>query len=85
MDLPPKSTLQPYLLIDPEDDKGVDFEFLSEAVRRFDEEEGLKPAIIAALEGLSEELAQKSINDDYKPYVMVRGEVGWVAPVDGLD
>lgn len=49
----------------------MDFEFLSEAVRRFDEEEGLKPAIVAALEGLSQELAEKSINDDYKPYVIV--------------
>ena len=72
MDSPPKSVLQPYLLIDPEEDKGVDFEFLSEAVRRFDEEDGLKPAIVAAVEGMSQELAEMSINDDYKPYVMVR-------------
>lgn len=66
-----QSPLQPYLLLEPEDDKGVDFEFMSEAVKRFDEDENIKPAFIAAVEGLSRELAEMSINDDYKPYVLV--------------
>ncbi|PLN75483.1 putative ubiquitin fusion degradation protein UfdB [Aspergillus taichungensis] len=65
-----QSPLQPYLLLEPEDDKGVDFEFMSEAVKRFDEDENIKPAFIAAVEGLSRELAEMSINDDYKPYVL---------------
>lgn len=61
-----------YLLIDPEDDKGVDFEFISEAVKRFDEDESVKPAFITAVEELSVQLSQKNINDDYKPYTTVR-------------
>lgn len=66
-----QSPLKPYLLLDPEEDRGVDFEFISEAVKRFDEDESIKPAFIAAVEGLSQELAEMNINDDYKPYVTV--------------
>ncbi|GKZ85214.1 hypothetical protein AnigIFM56816_010980 [Aspergillus niger] len=64
-----KSPLKPYLLLDPEDDKGVDFEFIGEAVKRFDEDESLKPAFITAVEEMSQELAAMTINDDYKPYM----------------
>jgi ubiquitin conjugation factor E4 B len=66
-----RSPLKPYLLLDPEDDKGVDLEFLSEAVKRFEEDETIKPAFIAAVEELSRELSSMGINDDYKPYVTV--------------
>lgn len=65
------SYLKPYLLLDPEDDKGVDFEFLSEAVRRFDEDDSIKPALIGAVEAMSRELAGMNVNDDYRPYVTV--------------
>ena len=58
--------------MDPEDDKGVDFEFIGEAVKRFDEDESLKPAFITAVEEMSQELAAMTINDDYKPYMTVR-------------
>ena len=60
-----------YLLIDPEDEKGVDFEFISEAVQRFTEDESIKPAFITAVEELSVQLSGKDINDDYKPYATV--------------
>ena len=66
-----QSPLKPYLLLDPEDDKGVDFELLSEAVKRFEEDENIKPAFIAAVEEMSKDLAAMTINDDYKPYVTV--------------
>ena len=72
LDTPERSTLAPYLLLDPEDEKGVDFEFIGEAVRRFDEDDSVKPAFIAAVEELSAELSKKDINDDYKPYNTVR-------------
>ncbi|GMG05505.1 unnamed protein product [Aspergillus oryzae] len=65
-----QSPLKPYLLLDPEDDKGVDFEFLSEAVKRFEEDENIKPAFIAAVEEMSKDLAAMTINDDYKPYAL---------------
>ncbi|KAJ5812184.1 hypothetical protein N7474_008485 [Penicillium riverlandense] len=64
------SPLAPYLLNEPEDDKGVDFDFLTEAVKRFEEDESVKPAFISAVEVLSSELASKTVNDDYKPYAM---------------
>jgi hypothetical protein len=57
--------------LDPEDDNGVDLEFLSEAVKRFEEDESIKPAFIMAVEEMSKDLADMSINDDYKPYVTV--------------
>lgn len=66
-----QSPLARYLLLDPEDDRGVDFDFMSEAVKRFDEDDTIKPAFIAAVEGLSSELSSKDLNDDYKPYATV--------------
>lgn len=50
----------------------MDFEFIGEAVKRFDEDESLKPAFITAVEEMSQELAAMTINDDYKPYMTVR-------------
>ncbi|BCR85178.1 ubiquitin-ubiquitin ligase UFD2 [Aspergillus chevalieri] len=64
------SPLKPFLLLDPEEDKGIDLDFIGEAVKRFDEDENIKPAFIAAVEVLSQELAELNINDEYKPYVM---------------
>ena len=71
MDSSERSPLASYLLIDPEDDKGVDFEFISEAVQRFSEDDSIKPAFITAVEELSVQLSNMNINDDYKPYTMV--------------
>lgn len=72
LDSPERSPLAPYLLLDPEDDKGIDFEFISEAVKRFDEDESVKPAFISAVEELSAGLSSKNVNGDYKPYCTVR-------------
>ncbi|KAG2420716.1 hypothetical protein HFD88_000330 [Aspergillus terreus] len=64
-----RSPLKPYLLLDPEDEKGVDFDFMSEAVKRFEEDDTIKPAFISAVEDMSRELAGMTVNDDHKPYV----------------
>ncbi|KAN0085292.1 Ubiquitin elongating factor core domain containing protein [Elaphomyces granulatus] len=64
-----RSPLKPYLLLDTEDDSGIDFDLLSEFVKRFDEDEAVKLAFIAAVEEMSDDLATMTINDDYKPYV----------------
>lgn len=63
--------MKPFLLLDPESDKGVELEFIGEAVKRFDEDENLKPAFITAVEDMSQELANMDINDDYKPHMTV--------------
>lgn len=72
LDSPERSPLASYLLLDPEDEKGIDFEFISEAVKRFDEDENIKPAFITAVEELSAGLSSQDVNGDYKPYCIVR-------------
>lgn len=67
----PNSSLASYLLLDPEDDKGIDFEFINEAVRRFEEDDTIKPAFISAVEQLSAQLAEKDVNSDHQPYSIV--------------
>lgn len=67
-----QSPIKPYLLKDPEDNYGVDLDFLSEAVKRFEEDDSVKPAFITAVEEMSRELSVLSISDDYKPYMTVR-------------
>jgi hypothetical protein len=54
---------------------GLDFDFLAEAVKRFDEDDGLKPAFIAVVEEMSRDLSKKTVNDDYKPYVTARSKI----------
>lgn len=66
-----ESSLASYLLVDPEEEKGIDFDFINEAVRRFDDDDSVKPAFIAAVEQLSAQLSSKDVNDDYKPYTIV--------------
>jgi ubiquitin conjugation factor E4 B len=67
-----RSPLIPNLLLDAEDDRGVDLEFLAEVVKLFEEQDDLKPTIITTVEQISQELSTKTMNDDYKPYVTVR-------------
>jgi ubiquitin conjugation factor E4 B len=49
----------------------LDIDFLSELVKQFEEQDELKSTIITTVEQLSQELATKTMNDDYKPYVTV--------------
>lgn len=72
---PEQSQLKSYLLLEPEHEKGIDPDFISETVRRFDEDESIKPAFITAVEIMSQELASMNINDDYKPYMTVCGDL----------
>ena len=69
---PPSSNpLTPHLLVDQEDDRGLCHEFLTEAISRFPEDESVQEAIVGAVEELSRQLAKMSMNDDYKPHVLV--------------
>ncbi|KAL8831689.1 MAG: hypothetical protein Q9170_005185 [Blastenia crenularia] len=68
---PPEfSPLVPHLLLDSEDDRGVCHDFLVEAISRFSEDETVEPALVNAVEDLSRQLAKKTMNDDYKSYVL---------------
>ena len=71
MDPPASNPLTPHLLVDPEDDRGVCHDFLSEIVLRLDEDEPMKEALVGAVEELSQQLQDITMNDDFKPYVLV--------------
>lgn len=68
---PLTDSLIPYLLKDPEDDCGIDFAWLTEAVGRFDEDETVLPMLTKTMAGLSSQLSTMDMNGDYKPYVNV--------------
>lgn len=68
---PVSNPLTPHLLVDPEDDRGLCHEFLNEAVSRFSEDETVKEALVGAIEELSRQLSKMTMNDNYKPYVLV--------------
>ncbi|KAF2794725.1 hypothetical protein K505DRAFT_374422 [Melanomma pulvis-pyrius CBS 109.77] len=69
-DTPAGNPLAEYLLVDPENDRGLCHEFLSEAVSRFSEDDSVKEVLVGAMEQLSRKLAKMSMNDDYKPYIL---------------
>jgi ubiquitin conjugation factor E4 B len=71
LDTPSSSPLKSHLLLDAEDDQGLCQEFLTEVVRRAEEDEAIVPAFVTAIEELSRELAKMTMNSDYKPYVGV--------------
>lgn len=63
----------PHLLInEPEDDSYVDPDFLTEAIERFPEDDTVRDALVGAVEELSRQLAVMNMNNDYKPYILVR-------------
>lgn len=57
---------------DPEDERYVDPDFLTEAVERFSEDDTVRDALVGAAEDLSRKLAVMNMNSDYKPYILVR-------------
>jgi ubiquitin conjugation factor E4 B len=68
------NALVEYLLADPESDRGLCHDFINEAVSRFNDEENgeeVKNMFVEAMEQLSRQLSKLSMNDDYKPYILV--------------
>lgn len=63
--------LTPHLLLDPQDDHGIDHDFITEAISRFSEDESVKDLLVGAVENLSQRLSQMTMNDDYRIYVTV--------------
>ena len=55
-----------------EDDRYVDPDFLTEAIERFHEDDTVRDALVGAVEELSRQLAVMNMNNDYKPYIIVR-------------
>lgn len=65
--------LKPYLRLDPDDEKGLDQDFISEAIGRSEDSDSIVPAIVTAVEEMSQDLSKLTIDDDYSPYMMVSG------------
>lgn len=63
--------LTDHLLLGPDEEHGIDHDFLLDAISRFPEDESVKDAIVGAVEDMSRRLAQMTMNDDYKPYIGV--------------
>ena len=68
---PSGNQLADHLLLEPENEKGIDHDFIMEAISRFSEDDALKEAFVGGVEELGRKLGTLSMNDDYKSYVMV--------------
>ena len=69
-DTPSSSPLVQHLLVNPDDDHGLCHDFLQEITSRFAEDETAVEAMVTAVEDLSRQLAQLTMNDNYKPYAL---------------
>jgi ubiquitin conjugation factor E4 B len=68
---PNTDSLTPYLLNEAGEDRGICPDFLTEAISRFAEDDTVKPMLTKAVAGLSLQLSNMTMNDNYKPYINV--------------
>ncbi|KAI9717694.1 MAG: hypothetical protein M1828_007097 [Chrysothrix sp. TS-e1954] len=79
------SPLAKHLLQEPESERGICHDFLTEAVSRFSDDDSIKEAFVQAMEQLSAQMASKNMTSDYKPYIMaLRNLVRFPAVVTAL-
>ncbi|KAL1960207.1 hypothetical protein VTO42DRAFT_8750 [Malbranchea cinnamomea] len=69
LDPPTSSPLKPHLLLDPDGDEGICLDFLTESVKRSEDDDTIIPAFVTAIEEMSRDLSKITMNGDYKPYV----------------
>ncbi|KAF1928714.1 ubiquitin conjugation factor E4 [Didymella exigua CBS 183.55] len=67
---PLENALADRLLLGPDDDRGICFDFLQEACNRAEDDETAKEALVGAMEDLSRRLSRASMNSDYKAYML---------------
>lgn len=68
---PKHDTLAPYLLHGVQDENGLCFDFIREAIRRFDEDESFPALFNNAMIEISTELSAMTLSSNFKPYVQV--------------
>lgn len=61
----------PYLLKGVQTEDGICFDFIREAIKRFDEDEAFPAIFDNAMVQISAKLGTMSMDDDYKPYLQV--------------
>ncbi|RMZ81007.1 hypothetical protein DV738_g2496, partial [Chaetothyriales sp. CBS 135597] len=65
------AALADHLLVDPDDDEGIDQDFLTEVVARFDQDDSIAAVFVAAVEEHSRRLSSKTMDSDYQRYTTV--------------
>ncbi|TVY49995.1 Ubiquitin conjugation factor E4 [Lachnellula occidentalis] len=78
---PNTDSLTPYLLNEPGEDRGICPDFLTEAISRFAEDDTVKPMLTKAVAGLSLQLSNMTMNDNYKPYINALKQISQYAPL----
>lgn len=68
---PKHDTLMPFLLKGVQNDDGLCFDFIREAIKRFDEDEAFPGIFSNAMVQISAKLGSMSMDEDYKPYLQV--------------
>ncbi|KAF4470967.1 ubiquitin conjugation factor E4 B [Fusarium albosuccineum] len=66
---PKHDTLMPFLLKGVQDDGGLCFNFIQEAIKRFDDDEAFPNLFSDAMVQISTKLGTMSMDEDYKPYI----------------
>jgi hypothetical protein len=64
-------SLVPHLILEAGEDRGIDPDFLAEAVCRFEDDDSAKTMLTKAVAGLSAQLSQLTMNDVYQLHVNV--------------
>jgi ubiquitin conjugation factor E4 B len=65
------NALADHILLGPDDERGICFDFLTEASLRLSEDDTIKEALVGAMEDVSRRLTKVSMNGDYRPYMLV--------------
>ncbi|RYN96728.1 Ubiquitin conjugation factor [Alternaria tenuissima] len=68
---PAENALADRLLLGPDDERGICYEFLTEASQRIDEDDMIREALVGAMEDVSRRLSTVSMNGDYKPHMLI--------------
>lgn len=61
----------PYLLLEADEERCIDFNFLEKLKERSLEDDDVLPVLVDTASRLSSELSRMSMNDNFKPYVNV--------------
>ncbi|KAK5094706.1 Ubiquitin conjugation factor E4 [Exophiala xenobiotica] len=70
-----------HMLMDPEDEGGVDHDFIIEATTRWEDDDSIAAAFVAAVEELSRRLAGITMDGEYRPYVGIMRRLVAFKPV----
>lgn len=70
-DAPAENAMADRLLLGPDDERGICYEFLTEASQRIAEDDSIKEALVGGMEHVSRRLASVSMNGDYRQHMLI--------------